>query len=667
MNMSIQNNILAMNANRMFNITNGKKTKSAEKLSSGYRINRAADDAAGLAISEKMRRQIKGLDRAAANIMDGVGYVQTAEGALGEVDDMLHRMEELAVQAANDTNTDKDREYIDAEFQQLKGEMGRIFDTTSFNEQLIWEPDPTKLIQVGTERKNTVEFRSSAVNTDTTYANKGMLPYQSIKLTADQDGIKASWKGYDGNNYGTAKADWETLEANGYTFALEDYMPESFMDSNGNPPFKYSVKFTPNQYATQDDIIAAINQTSITTSTSSTIGLGFEDSAGNRISLPSGVSLSGSVSMSYAAAYASAVNGSHDVDSPDDAFIEPSPAKNLVSFPQATGVEDARNSSESWTFKFDMSGIGGVTASCTGISYSSNDRAADDEDYWWKWQGAWLDNHTRYEPHYTQYSVSRSVGNTLGGLMDALTGKKGEDSLPGLLSAANGGDSDSGGIITMSFRANADQAFSAGSVSGKDGLFNFSISISVGSGDTEESVLGKITSLLNSNTRLDATAQSARGDESIFISNPRNSHKIETPVFDYDQYRKHIPIQAGVEAGEYIDINYPVLNLNGLGLVQSNTLTQEDAENAIEEVKGALSTVNEERAEFGAWQNRLEHAYDINKNSAENTQYAESQIRDTDMALEMVEYSNENVLSQAGQSMLSQANQSRQGILSLLQ
>ena len=91
-----------------------------------------------------------------------------------------------------------------------------------------------------------------------------------------------------------------------------------------------------------------------------------------------------------------------------------------------------------------------------------------------------------------------------------------------------------------------------------------------------------------------------------------------------------------------------ILNLNALGLVQSNTLTQEDAESAIEEVKGALSTVNGERAEFGAWQNRLEHAYDINKNSAENTQYAESQIRDTDMAREMVEYSNQGILEQAG-------------------
>ena len=137
-------------------------------------------------------------------------------------------------------------------------------------------------------------------------------------------------------------------------------------------------------------------------------------------------------------------------------------------------------------------------------------------------------------------------------------------------------------------------------------------------------------------------------------------------MYDYDHYRKHIPIQAGVEAGQILDINYPILNLNSLGLAQSNTWSQENAANAIEEVKEALATVNEERAELGAWQNRLEHAYNINKNTAENTQYAESQIRDTDMAKEMVEYSNQNILEQAGISMLSQANQQKQSILSLL-
>lgn len=134
----IQHNLLAENANRQLNINTNKNAKITEKLSFGYKINRAADDAAGLAISEKMRRQIRGLHQGSENIKDGVGYVQTAEGALNEVHDMLQRINELAVKAASETNTDVDREYIDSEVQALKKEIDRIFDTTSFNEQKIW-------------------------------------------------------------------------------------------------------------------------------------------------------------------------------------------------------------------------------------------------------------------------------------------------------------------------------------------------------------------------------------------------------------------------------------------------------------------------------------------------------------------------------------------------
>ena len=132
--MVVQHNLAAMNANRMLGITSGKQTKSSEKLSSGYRINRAADDAAGLAISEKMRKQINGLERASANAEDGISAVQTAEGALGEVHAMLQRMNELAVQSANGTNSDEDREAIDDEVQQLMTEINRVSTATKFNE-----------------------------------------------------------------------------------------------------------------------------------------------------------------------------------------------------------------------------------------------------------------------------------------------------------------------------------------------------------------------------------------------------------------------------------------------------------------------------------------------------------------------------------------------------
>ena len=137
MAMVVQHNITAMNSNRMLGVTSSAQAKSTEKLSSGYKINRAADDAAGLAISEKMRKQIKGLTQASDNAQDGISAVQTAEGALGEVHDMLQRMNQLAVKAANGTNSESDRAAIQAEVDQLVTEIDRVSTTTKFNETYL--------------------------------------------------------------------------------------------------------------------------------------------------------------------------------------------------------------------------------------------------------------------------------------------------------------------------------------------------------------------------------------------------------------------------------------------------------------------------------------------------------------------------------------------------
>ena len=139
--MVVQHNMQAANANRMLNITSGAQSKSTEKLSSGYRINRAADDAAGLSISEKMRKQIRGLDKASSNAQDGVSSVQTAEGALTEVHSMLQRMNELATQAANGTNSTTDRSAIQDEMDQLTTEIDRVAETTKFNETYLLKGD----------------------------------------------------------------------------------------------------------------------------------------------------------------------------------------------------------------------------------------------------------------------------------------------------------------------------------------------------------------------------------------------------------------------------------------------------------------------------------------------------------------------------------------------
>lgn len=153
--MIVQHNLTAMNANRMFGITNKKQAKSTEKLSSGYKINRAADNAAGLSISEKMRKQIRGLTQASANAQDGISAVQTAEGALTEVHDMLQRMNELAVKAANGTNSPSDRAAIQAEIVQLEEELNRVSETTKFNETYLLKGEPSMIQETKVQLKGT--------------------------------------------------------------------------------------------------------------------------------------------------------------------------------------------------------------------------------------------------------------------------------------------------------------------------------------------------------------------------------------------------------------------------------------------------------------------------------------------------------------------------------
>jgi len=150
--MVVQHNLTAMNSNRMLGITTGAQAKATEKLSSGYKINRAADDAAGLSISEKMRRQIRGLTQASANAADGISCVQTAEGALNEVHDMLQRINELAVKGENGTLTSVDRSYIQSEVKQLMSEIDRVQSTTTFNEQNLLDGQFTNRgLMVGAE------------------------------------------------------------------------------------------------------------------------------------------------------------------------------------------------------------------------------------------------------------------------------------------------------------------------------------------------------------------------------------------------------------------------------------------------------------------------------------------------------------------------------------
>ena len=221
--MVVQHNLTAMNANRMLGITTGQQAKSSEKLASGYRINRAADDAAGLTISEKMRKQIRGLDRASTNAQDGVSAVQTAEGALTEVHSMLQRMNELAVQASNGTNSVGDRQALQNEIAQLTTEIDRVAETTKFNESYLLKGD-------GTTVKEYMKAHDAGLKgTMTETLDSAIFVIDELK---SGQSVTIGGKGYSiGSKKGdiTAKfdadvkqaGDWITIDGEKYTIAAK--------------------------------------------------------------------------------------------------------------------------------------------------------------------------------------------------------------------------------------------------------------------------------------------------------------------------------------------------------------------------------------------------------------------------------------------------------------
>jgi len=187
--MVVQHNLQAMNSNRMLSVNTSAQAKSTEKLSSGYKINRAADDAAGLAISEKMRRQIRGLTQASANAEDGISCVQTAEGALNEVHDMLQRINELAVKGENDTLTSTDRGYIGKEVQQLMSEIDRVKSTTTFNEQNLLDGSFTaKGLQVGAEAGQHIDISIASMSASNLFTASALTSFYAYTSTMELTG-----------------------------------------------------------------------------------------------------------------------------------------------------------------------------------------------------------------------------------------------------------------------------------------------------------------------------------------------------------------------------------------------------------------------------------------------------------------------------------------------
>ncbi|MDE6419547.1 MAG: hypothetical protein K2K87_03355 [Lachnospiraceae bacterium] len=675
--LSVTHNLSAMNSSRQFGIVNKKSNKLTEKLSSGYKINRAADDAAGLTISEKMRHQIRGLHQAADNIMDGISYVQTAEGALNEVSDMLQRVNDLAIKSANGTNTAADREAIDHEVQALKSEMQRVFKSTTFNEKQIWPDQPKYFKQVGTYPVQAVKINNTENTFSVTNSNYDVLAYGSYKINADKNGVNVSWMGYDGNKYKTTAVSWDTLKKNNYSFEMSDYFggaaadgSNKLYDAAGKPAFKHTISFAPVSSATVDDMIQSINGTTFSQYLSAYMSGNFENAAGSNTA--SGMYVY-TQSLSYAAAVASRTNGTnvppHTFDGTDDNWFVPSKSStaneavtssngNLTSKPAAATVQDAKASSDGWTFSYYIDGIGTVQAKSTSVSYwAGSETNADDEGIWWEW-------HNDGRGGRYKYAIERTTGpGTLGDVMKTLTGDK-TPANPGLLTSANKGASETGGMIELHFSLTADNEFTYADAKTSKHVGSFSLALRVENTDTEDSVLTKIRNALTDQTILDFASASATSDYSEIRSASAKKHIIDVPIYEGTHY---FDVHAGTAADQFIGIKYDSLRLHLLGMEDTNVLTIESSRSAIDEVKSAIALISGQRGDFGAYQNRLEHAYNIDKISEENTQRSESVIRDTDMAKTMVEHSLTSILQQSGISMMAQANRTPESVLRLLQ
>ena len=550
MAMIVQHNMQAMNANRMLGIVSNQQAKSTEKLSSGYRINRAADDAAGLAISEKMRSQIRGLTQASTNAEDGISMIQTAEGALNESHSILQRMRQLAVQAANGTETDSDRDNIQDEIEQLQDELDRIAETTEFNTM--------KLLDGTFDGTST-----STTNAGPKYGNySGAL---GAFITSDIPGVVvvANTNATVGGESGIWSQDGKTL-----TISLAENKTYTQADIDG------LIKNAKQEDSNADNTPANVN-----------------------VQLATGVYTATTTVTTAGTVAGKKASGDNDTDLiAAGNFV----GANKISI---TSNKYGKDYNISVNFKFDADAGKEEVTLTTSPTYSNSN--AD------------TINITNVVTQNAGYEISLQSGKEY-------TAEDIED----LLATAGLNVS-----VTL------------------DGVTS-------GTGTDEPNTLFVTNS--NEETLVTLTGGDGLGDDNAFLTQN-----------NYDSVASSggMVLQVGANEGQTMQFNIGDMSATALGVSGNNVRvdSQDRASSAITVIDAAIEKVSKQRSTLGAVQNRLEHTIANLDTSAENLQQAESRIRDVDMAAEMVEYSKTNILAQASQSMLAQANQATQGVLSLLQ
>lgn len=558
--MVVQHNLKAMNANRMLNINTNASARSTEKLSSGYRVNRAADDAAGLAISEKMRKQIRGLTQGSRNAEDGISCVQTAEGALAEVQDMLQRMNELCVQAANGTQSVTDRQYIQDEIDQLVTEMDRIAETTKFNETYLLKGDKT-------QPENLVHTYN--------YIKGDEIDRTGLSKVTNTSGyqVKVNYNGTD-NVY--------AVKAASISNAKVTQPLSADLISKGSDFTKYCGDGT--------TVGASSSITNLSLSTEYAI---FRNTQLNSADLK--------------------INGTNLICETKDAYIYDTKTQNIIHVKQN---ED----------------LSAYVKEISGPNATTKEYAMED----------------RYRLVYNANTAATAVPATSLGAPQTPKEIVAKDVI-GAVAENRLYDKDGQEVYGMAlykyFNENGD--YQGGLFADKDATAKMEIKATKPATAANDP---KTASLYYGN----------------FISNL--SEKVVAPLTfnvhagsDSDLTNR---ISATINTMTAAGLGINKLKSTSIGIVDE---TGDNAREAIDVVGEALKIVSTQRSILGAVQNRLEHTISNLDNVVENTTAAESAIRDTDMAEEMVKFSNNQVLMQAGQSILAQANQANQGVLSLLQ
>ena len=694
--MIVKNNLLAMNSHRILGLAGVQKGKVAEKLSSGYKINRSADDAAGLSISEKMRRQIRGLRQASFNAQDGISLCQTAEGALHEVHDMLQRLNELSVKAANETNSSEDASYLQQEVRQLQKEVDRIADTTTFNDKI--------LLNGNFERKSS----TAGIVAPKVHAQSGtrIVVMEAITTTQQPSGTTSA-----GNT------DLKNLLATELVPNAVQAILNTFSDTFS--------------YLTGSEIGIGLNiyqnyDTSVLASVSAGASMG---KMGYMLSVNTAYYMNteeGRTELERTVAHemmhalmSEALTAGMTNQNKDGNYAEGFPSWFIEGTAQL--ISGAFEPYNNWIDKLyvkehhDESIIeyylsqaklgSGIPASEYGTGYLAV-----------MYLGHIIGRNSDIDPDSIADGVDTLLnymrgGASLNAAIQDLTSYAGIDDFTNNFSKDGAGftknllgivnaNSGTGSILKGKFETedileNGDHCDDVNS-----GLFKLNTSATMVSNDyssnpdhtmIEGGLLYDFGEAGQDHPNAPGSGSGSQPDtpdpDNPDPDAPGGGGTIVDPdapggggtTTDPDapggntgsgaSVRGGIHLQIGADGFDHnqMTIFLPSVNTATLGIDQVNIGTHTGAANAIEQIKKAIQLVSMHRCQIGAYQNRLEHTVRNLDNVVENTMAAESRIRDTDMAESMVNFSKSNILEQVAQSMLAQGQQHNNKVLLLLQ